>query len=134
MIVAFLAAVAAALPGYALGQPLQEARAVVPAGKSAATWHLRCAGDAGAPPGLTLSPAERSAGVMRCWTMEIVNGIERRAGNPFPNKRRSTEEIEFLDGRIVRITRVYYSSPADAVGRREVWEVPEAKRIDRLAG
>jgi hypothetical protein len=65
--------------------------------------------------------------------METVNGVEQPAGNPFA-KGSSTQEIEFLDGRIVRITRINHRSIEDKVGRREVWQVPEAKRIDNIAG
>ena len=126
------AAGAYTLPGYVLGQPLEDVRIVVPNGKSRETWHLRCAGEAGAPSGLELSQAEKAAGVRRCWTTEVVDGVEQRAAFPRRDSRRSTQEIELLDEKVVRITKVYYVSDTDRSGNRFVWSQPEAERIDRL--
>src|SRR5690606_4987015 len=121
----------ATLPGYALGQPIEDARNVVPAGQSRESWRLHCAGDPGAPAGLDLSDAERTAGVGRCWTFEVSGGIERRATFPQGNAHHSTQELEFWQGRIVRITEVRYASEADRAGRRVVLSKPEAAEIDR---
>ena len=134
MIGALLLATAASftLPGYVLGQPLEDARIVVPNGKARDAWHMRCAGEAGAPSGLEISAAEKAAGVRRCWTMETVDGAEQRAAFPRRDAHHSTQEIEFLGGNVVRITKVYYASEADSAGSSFVWSQPEAAQIDRL--
>ncbi|MBU6266535.1 MAG: hypothetical protein KGN34_03275 [Sphingomonadales bacterium] len=98
------AAADANLPDYALGQPLAEARQVIPIGHSAADWRLRCAGDRAAPSGLIVTPAERTAGVIRCWPMRVTAEGERRAAHPLRHARVASEELELLHGRIVRIT------------------------------
>lgn len=120
------------LPGYALGQPLEDARNVVPAGKSRRTWHLRCAGDAVVPEGLEVSNAERAAGIRRCWPTENMEGAEQRTAVPRRNAFRATQELEFVGDRIVRITRVYFFSASDRVGTTITCSTDEASKIDRL--
>jgi hypothetical protein len=129
--VVLAAASALTLPGYALGQPMDEAHFVVPEGRSRDAWHLRCAGDALAPPGLIVSTAERQAGVQRCWTTETVDGVERPVASPFRHDGALLQEIEFLRGRIVRIIRYRTIS-----GHRETissLSLPDAAKIDRLS-
>lgn len=96
------------LPGYVLRQPIEDARRVVPSGKTAGTCHLRCAGDPDAPKELDVTAAEKRAGVKRRWTIEIVNGQEQRTAYPRGPAVRSSQEIEFIHGRIVQITKVYH--------------------------
>jgi len=94
-----------ALPGYALGQPLAEARRVVPPGESPTTWVLRCSDDPEAPPDLTAA-AHRTDGALLCWPMRLsAAGAERVA--TMPRRRGASEELEFRAGRVVRITRAW---------------------------
>jgi len=93
--------------GYAIGQPLEEARRVLPAGKSVTDWHLRCTGDAALPPGLAITPDEHRAGIVRCWVMEMVDGLERRTASPRLNSKLAEEELEFRNEILFRIKRRY---------------------------
>lgn len=120
------------LPGYALGQPLEDARNVVPAGKSRATWYLRCTGDALVPEGLAVSGAEKSAGIRRCWTTERIDGAEQRTAVPRRGALRAAQEIEFVKDRIVRIKRTYFFSASDRVGQTITCATDEASMIDSL--
>jgi hypothetical protein len=121
------------LPGYALGQPLADARNVVPVGKSRGTWHLRCTGDAYVHEGLAVSSAEKSAGIRRCWTTEPIDGVEQRSAFPRRNAHRATQEIELVNDRIVRIKRAYYFSASDRAGETITCSTDEASKIDQLA-
>lgn len=120
------------LPGYALGQSLADARNVAPIGKSRATWHLRCTGDEQVPDGLEVSSAEKSAGVRRCWTTERIDGVEQRTAFPRRNADRATQEIEFLDDRIVRIRRTYFFAKSDRTEEIITWSTDDAAKIDQL--
>ena len=129
--VVLAAASALILPGYALGQPIDEARFVVPEGRSRDAWHLRCAGDAIAPAGLMLSTAERQAGVERCWTTETVDGVERPVASPFRHDGAMMQEIEFLRGKIVRITR--YRTVSGQRDEISSLSLADAAKIDQLS-
>jgi hypothetical protein len=120
------------LPGYALGQPLADARNVTPIGKSRASWHLRCTGDAQVPEGLEVTSAEKAAGVRRCWTTERIDGVEQRSAFPRRNADRATQEIEFLNDRIVRIKRTYFFSKSDRAEVTITCSTDEAAKIDQL--
>lgn len=85
---------------------MADALLVVPVQTTRERWRLRCAGDDKAPPDLMMTGAERDAGVERCWTMEVGQGGEVRAAYPLRGAIRATQELEFLDNRIVRITIV----------------------------
>lgn len=96
------------LPGYALGQPLSDARQVVPNGQSRATWVLRCAGDPAAPAELVVSSADQAAARMLCWPMRITPAGEVRAATP-PTRGDAVQELEFRGGRIVRISKDWHT-------------------------
>ncbi|XUU60261.1 hypothetical protein ACRAQ6_11915 [Erythrobacter sp. HA6-11] len=121
--------VAITLPGYALGQPMEDALLVVPVQTTRDKWVLRCADDPMAPIGLERTVEERDAGVQRCWTMEKLERGEVRRAYPMKGAYRSTQEIEFLDGKITRITITRYDSPTDANGRSSVWKKPKAAAL-----
>jgi len=120
-----------ALPAYVLGQPLEDARRVIPNGQTAETWHLLCAGDPDAPEELQVSPAEKGAGVQRCWPFEIVSGEMRRSAHPRGSAVSSSEEIEFLNGRIVRI-KMEYKYEGSVVAQRITRSTPDADILDNL--
>ena len=121
------------LPSYALGQPMEDAVLVVPAQSTQERWRLRCAGDPQAPAGLSITYAEQQAGVERCWTMEIGPNGEARAAYPLKGAIQATKELEFLDGRIVRITTVRFYRDGDPAGWRTISKKPrEAAVIDAL--
>lgn len=103
------------LANYALNQPIEDARNVVPVGRTRQTWVLRCTGDSVVPSGLTLSTKEQEAGVVRCWPMKTGLIEEVRTAHPIRRARYGEEEIEFLHGRIVRIriNRFYDRRDAD---------------------
>lgn len=94
------------LPAYALGQPLEDARRVVPNGQTRETWILRCTGDPGAPAQLALSAPELAAGRMLCWPMRLTPGGAVRTPSP-PRLHDGIEELELRHGRIVRIFRTW---------------------------
>lgn len=67
--------------------------------------------------------------------MEAGQQGEVRAAYPLRGAMRATEELEFLDGRIVRITIVRYDADGNPEGRRVVSKKPqEAAFIDSLGG
>ena len=103
------------LPSYALGQPIEDARLVVPVHTTMDRWLLRCAGEPGAPAGLATTNSEKAEDVQRCWPMEIVEGREERSAYPRRGAVRATQEIEFLKDEIVRIkiTRYFGDDPGD---------------------
>ena len=92
------------LPSYALGQPLAEARLVIPQSESASTWTLRCSGDPDAPP--ELAAAADQAGAMVCWPFRLTPAGAVRAAT-LPRRLGATEELEFRQGRVVRITQLW---------------------------
>lgn len=120
------------LPNYSLRQSLAEARTVVPNERTRESWFLRCAGEAGAPAGLQVTAPERAAGIQRCWPTELIDGREQRSAVPRRKGGCATQEIELIDGRIVRI-RIDPCTPA-IPSRSSIWSTPEAAEIDRLAG
>jgi len=65
--------------------------------------------------------------------MEVEDGVERQAAPLQGTAHHSTQEIEFLDDRIVRIRTVYYDSPSDRTGKSFEWSMPDASKIDQLA-
>jgi len=121
------------LPAYALGQPMEDAVLVVPVQSTRERWRLRCAGDPQAPVGLSISDTEQQAGVQRCWTMEIGPNGEARTAYPLRGAIQATKELEFLRGRIVRITTMRFYRDGVPAEQRTISKKPrEAGLIDAL--
>jgi hypothetical protein len=106
-LILFLQAPASALPGYALGQPLEEARQVRPPGEAGEGWTLICTGDPAAPAEL----ASDSRGIMVCWPMKRVNREWERVGYPKRGAARVETALHIIKGVVERIetTRIYPS-------------------------
>lgn len=101
-----LQAPAVVLPGYALGQPVEDARQVRPSGEAGEGWTLICTGDSAAPPELF----SVSRGTTVCWPMKLVNGVWKRIGYPKRGAERVETELHIINGVVERIeTTRYYA-------------------------
>lgn len=99
-----LQASAVVLPGYAIGQPLEDARQVRPQGDANEGWTLICTGDSAAPAALSSD----SRGTMICWPMKLINGEWERTGYPKRGAERVETELHIINGVVERIETARY--------------------------
>lgn len=100
-----LQAAMVSLPGYAIGQPLEDARRVRPPGSAGEGWVLVCSGDESAPEQL----AVQEPGAMTCWPMKQQPEGRVRTGYPVRGAERVEMELHLVNGIVERIetTRWY---------------------------